>query len=422
MIFSKITKEISLIIIPWLCVAIMRLFGPISFKELSEKFIIFIIAFGVVNVIGYLIGRFVRVRSLRAKKVHFVQLKDRNSGNFFIFLVALVYIALMVMDFFLNKGGTLTTITEVRESDNITGGRMSIIGGIMALTSAAPYILLCMTSYSRQNGSALRSNLPFVVAMLGIAIGFLSGGRNSFLIGIIVFGFQSLYMRRYNNQPKIINDKRFGLRIVLAASILFSFYIFLERETQQGASIRDVLSIFSFKWNVTVANLSADSTLIQGIYAIMVMAIFYATHALTYIDQYFTQDVSPLLFGAYNFPIMAKIIDFIYGGGVFTGVANSLIVAGVYITLPGSLYMDFGYIGAIVFGLILSILTGHLNNSKVVTSFRRMQLLSVLSAIWILSPIYSVFAMANGFSYIFLLIVLSIITKIRINMFVKKKK
>lgn len=409
-------------IMPWLCVAVLRLIGPISFEEISNKFLIFIIIFSLANVIGYAFGRFVRVGFLPAKKTRLTRLQDQNSSESFIFSATLIYIVLMAVDFFLTKGGTLTTITEIRESDNIVGSRMSIIGGIIALTSAAPYILLCMTSYSRWIGSALRSNLSFKVALLGMAIGFLSGGRNSFLIGIVVFGFQSLYLRRYAKLPKTLQTKRLGLKLVLAAGIAFSFYVFLERETQQGASIRNVLSIFSIKWNVKIAELSTDSSLIQGLYAILVMTIFYATHALSYIDQYFTQEARHLLFGAYGFPILAKIVDFISGGGIFTAVADNLIVAGVYLTLPGSLYLDFGYVGSIVFGLILSILTGQLNNSRVTTSFRKLQLLSVLSTIWILSPIYSVFAMANGFSYIFLLVIISIFSRLNIKMFSEKKQ
>lgn len=422
MILFKNITGISLLILPWLCVAAMRLFGLISFNELSENFLIFIFIFGLVNVIGYILGRFLRVRPIITDKKSFIRFKDKKSGESFIFFLAIIYIILNAVDFFITKGGTLSTITEIRESDNITGSRMSIIGGIIALTSAAPYILLCMTSYFTRTGQVLRSKLPFILALLGIGVGFLSGGRNSFLIGIAIFGFQSLYIRRNNNFiKKSFQSSRRYLQLVMAISILFSFYIFLERETQQGVSIRNVLSNFSLKWNVDIVELSTDSSLIQGLYAIFVIAIFYATHALSYIDQYFVQEASPLLSGAYNFPIIAKMIDFIFNGGVFTSLADHLIVAGVYLTLPGSLYLDFGYSGAILFGFTLSIVSGYLDNDRVTTSFRKIQFLSLLSTIWILSPIYNALSMANGFSYIFLLIILSIISNINITIVMKKQ-
>jgi hypothetical protein len=98
------------------------------------------------------------------------------------------------------------------------------------------------------------------------------------------------------------------------------------------------------------ANGYTENVFIGSIYAAITIFIFYLTHPLNYIDQYFIEGISPILLGAYNFPIPSKIIDIFFSYDISSGVSKELLVPGVYLTLPGSLYVDFGYFGAMMSG------------------------------------------------------------------------
>ena len=414
----KYYNLLCILFLPWTIVFILRALGPINYQPISASFLLFLFIFLILGAAGYIFG-FSGIGSGRKRAARY----ERNNLDFefkLVLFLSLMYTALTFADFFVLKGGTLSTITLVREEDNLVGSRMSLLGGLIAITSAAPFVLLCKIRHER-----IISNQPigvFIIffAIIGIATSFLSGGRNGFLIGIVVYFVQGLQLKKgleFKLQKKN-NKVRLFISIVILLGILFSFYLFVNRELNQGVDVNQLLSVFAVKWSVQIDEIQTDNIFFGSIYAATTIFVFYLTHALNFIDQYFIEGVSPSLMGAYNFPIPSKIIDVLSGSNISSSTSGDLLVPGVYLTLPGSLYIDYGYFGATVFGFLIGAATGFAYRLSMRKAFLQLQLASFMICFWLLAPLYSVIGISNGFSFltiIFLLLALKSIMKMKLH-------
>lgn len=395
---------------PWILVFLLREFGPITHAKLSEDFYIFTSIFLICAVFGCTVGLTKETVSSIGKERS--DQKQLELGLKFVSSASLFYLLMVAFDFFVIKGGSLSEITTVREEDNLIGARMSSFGGLIAITSAAPFILLSKIRYDRIKNGVKGSFALQLLAICGVLASFLSGGRNAFLIGISVYLCQSFILQQKLHSTK--RSKNWTISVFIFAGVLFSFYIFLDRELNQGVDLQMLLKIFAVKWNVNITELQIESSLINAVYAALTMLIFYITHAPNYFDQYLIGGASPLLFGVYNNPIPAKIIDVVFGTGLFEAISNNLLLSGVYLTFPGSLYVDFGYAGAIFASFIIGAMTGRSLRKFTLDSFVSIQLTCLLLSIWLLSPLYSVIGISNGFSFVVLLLVMNLTKSIKI--------
>ena len=399
----------KILIFPWILVFSLREWGPITYPAISEALATFIALFLFVAAVGYSIGSLGLVARHRAPSPSHQATAEANDNA--ILILSLLYIILSLVDFFIIKAGTLTTLTQIREQDNITGSRMSVLGGVVALTSAAPYIYLCKLSYGRVIHRRKRSLLTSFVVAIGITASFLSGGRNAFVIGMTVFFVQRLILARYFTFDR---DERKNIRrLLIIGGILYSFYLFLERELAQGIDLNQLLFVFAAKWDVKITEVSFGNEVLDSIYASLMIFLFYLTHATDYIDQYFNSNSSPFLLGAYNFPVVSKLIDVVAESQIFSGIPNSLLVPGVYLTLPGSLYIDFGYFGALVSSLFLGVLTGLSSRNSFSNSFLKMQFSCFMACLWLLAPIYSIIGISNGFSFMIIIALLATANQVK---------
>ena len=383
---------------------LLREFGPITHARLSEDFYIFISIFLICAVFGCVVGLTKKTVSLIGKERS--DQKQLELDLKFVSSASLLYVLTVAFDFFIIKGGSLSEITTVREEDNLIGARMSSLGGVIAIASAAPFILLSKIRYDRVKNGVKGSVMLQLLAICGVLASFLSGGRNAFLIGISVYLCQSLILRQKLQSTK--RSKNRPISVFIFAGVLFSFYIFLDRELNQGVDLQGLVQIFAIKWNVEITEFRFDSSIVNSVYAALTMLIFYITHALNYFDHYLISSASPMLLGVYNNPIPAKIIDVVFGTGLFEAISNKLLLSGVYLTFPGSLYMDFGYAGAILASLIIGAMTGRSLRKFTLDSFVSIQLTCLLLSIWLLSPLYSVIGISNGFSFVVLLLVMNL--------------
>lgn len=381
---------------PWACVALLRNSGVIQYGDLSRDLGQFLGFFLTLAVLFYCLGLLIGRQTIAGRSARpAVSNSDVSTTTIFCAL----YIGLTWIDFFVVKGGSIFAITEIREEDNLTGSRMSVLGGVMALISAAPYVLMALILFVNKNGGLLTSKKPTMLATLGIATSFLSGGRNAFLIGATVIALQHLLVQ--DARPtKQLNRRGVLLAALMGLCVAFSLYIFVERETRQGVDTKHILHYFSVKWGVDVAQLDTDHPLANVAYSILAITAFYFSHALSFLDQYFTSNISPSFFGSYNFPILAKAVEIVFSVETFSAVHKGLLLPGVYLTLPGSLFVDFGYSGSIFFGSILALLTGFLYAQRRRLGFFGLLFTCFLLATWILAPLYSLFGISNGFSFI----------------------
>ena len=397
---------------PWLFVFSLRAMGPIRYEDISELFLLFLLCFIFFTLLGYIIGASrlnsqTRIKTILKKNQHGENIRREID---IVTILTLLYVTLAHIDFFFLKGGTLSTITIVRESDNITGSRMSILGGVISVASAAPFILLCMLKHQRVLSNQSESKFKLTLALGGIATSFLSGGRNGFLIGMVIYFFHGFLLKKFYADKKYNKKNRndYTAKFFICAGILFSFFLFSSRELNQGIDSNQLLSFFAIKWNVRIDEYNTNNIFFEVVYATVTIFIFYLTHALNFIDQYTIDNFSPILMGAYNFPVPSKIIDVLFSTTISSNVSNELLVPGVYLTLPGSLYVDLGYFGTIFAGFLGGIITGLANKIPTRKIFLQLQLLSFMTCTWVLAPLYFTIGISNGFSFIVIMIFLLI--------------
>lgn len=392
------------LLVPWAGILLLRGSGLIGFAPLSAELWIFLGSFilfsGGALSLGVIGGR--SVRAVLAKRQPLASYGDL----FLLTALAAVYICTFSFDFFVIKGGTFSTITSIREQDNLAGPRMSVLGGVIALTSAAPYMLLGLLIYSRETGRGVATRLLAFLSLVGIAASFLSGGRNSFLIGMTVVTVQYVLTRGKLSGLRLSGYGRTALYLFMTSCVVYSLYIFVERELHQGVSPGSILTNFSEKYSVPFAELQSGILFLDMFYASISILIYYFTHPLNYLDHYFTSMVSPLFMGAYNFPVAAKGLEVVLGNSAYSNLEVGLLLPGVYLTLPGSLYLDFGYFGGLLAASGLGLITGVLYACRNQLGFAAKLFLSLLIATWLLSPLYSAFGISNGFSFIFIVALL----------------
>tara|TARA_Y100001949_G_scaffold168132_1_gene166509 strand:- start:12727 stop:13470 length:744 start_codon:yes stop_codon:yes gene_type:complete len=234
---------------------------------------------------------------------------------------------------------------------------------------------------------------------------FLSGGRNAFFISaafvFFCYVFFSAYSAKMLIKPSVT---RFFALLFFLYCMYFSMRMFLDRFEAQGFEIGFMLQYLELEYGVKVFRFDYDGALFVAAYSALVYLSFYITHAFTYLNDYFVAAYSPYMGGGYNFPQLARLIDVAFGSNFFEGGRERMLLVGVYLTLPGSLYLDFGVVGSLVFSSLIGLCCGYLARNLARLALYQKLWLAYIAVALVFSPIYSIFGMANGFSMIFILI------------------
>ena len=324
------------------------------------------------------------------------------------FLLFTVFFSVFsVFDFFIVKGGGISGIVAMRETEHITGARNSLIGALVALMSGAPPLMggLMLEKKMRIGTIGYFATISLIFGFFSL---FLSGGRNGFFIGLIyIFVYYLIFIKvqlKVAGNVRLISKKsKLLIYGMVFFGVIYSLNIFVERFNYQGMEPLYVLTHISKDYNVDIY--IPDSDFMIVFYVVAIYLLFYVTHAFNYLDSYFVSEYSPIFMGAYNFPIPTRFLDLLLNLNNNENLKDNLIQPGVYLTLPGSLYLDFGYVGSILFVSILSFCFGvWLKKHTYIPLYKRM-IVSYIGVLFLFSPIYSVLGTANGFSILLLLII-----------------
>ena len=402
-------RGFACLIVPWIAVVLLREIGPLIYPPTSDMLKWFIFNNLVISSVFFLIGFFI-VPATNAPKsnleiVRYVR-SQRQIYNLFL-VVAIGYIALSLVDFFLMKAGDITRLVEIRESENETGPRNSVVGLIVALLSAAPALLVvCMIS-----GPEKSSGIKWLargVAIAGLGCSFLTGGRNSFFLSVgYVFAYWFIFKFGQSSKVRVDSSRIMKLFVSLAFifAVIFSLRIFLDRFALQGMSPLVIIEHYERNYLVEFKPLWFQNELLISIYVSMALFSFYLTHSMSYLDIVISRG-HDLLYGAYNFPIPYRIVDYVFMTDFFGKMQEDTI--GVYLSFPGSLYLDFSYFGAIIGTAFIAIIFGYLFRQRATIGFNLRLVASLVLLIILFSPFYSVIALGNGFSYLFLIFIASL--------------
>lgn len=352
--------------------------------------------------------------SVYSKEIQYFYSKNFRKIPSFFAGISLLYLTTAFFHYFLFGNVLEEGITGARYSAAQFGPSASISGAVLLLVSGAP-VLLASTIIDAFRFDHPIDKTHVTLSILGFAMFFASGGRNSFLIGIVYLLSYALLMksksppRKSQTRDKPLVRNRAIISIVwlcIFAGVAFSLKIFIDRASIREDDLMLRLLIFANEYDMDINFDRQLSPQLESAYFVLVYLFFYITHAFTYISVYFETAYSPIVSGGYSFFPFAKLLDVIIGTELSANVSERLIIPGVYYSFPGSLYIDFGFIGTVIFSIFLAILSVII----VDRCLRGYSQLNFLTAFFLtigaMSPLYSIFSTANGPS-IFLLSLLS---------------
>lgn len=337
---------------------------------------------------------------------------DAYGRFFYISLFfSVLYVVLVVIDKVI-VGGVLTTgVTEARYAAMAEGARNSILGALHFFLSGSPAILACLL-LSRRPIKRYRDACAWSVVLIGFGCFFLSGGRNSFVVSSFFVFFYFILERKM----LLRSSSGFSLKIPVWLKFLtvlagcYVVYLFVERASIRGTDMEGVMQILSDSYGVEVYAPSWLSGVWLDVYYCFAYLVFYLSHALTYVAQYLDSSYSPLLMGGYSFSIVYRIVDLVLGTQMAAESIDQLITPGTYLTLAGTAYVDFGWLGVVLTPILLAVLTvrfisGALRSDNGAGLMAAAYCLTIVA----LSPFFSGFSNGNGFSLLVLLPVLRLL-------------
>lgn len=403
-----------LILGPWFAVFVVRYFGPITFSGIGIELFTFLFFSIVFTFIAFVIGYYsANIASNLESSCFFYNQNVINNHSFgcvfyfvraMLIVMAILYPIVSFIDFFIFKEATLFTIVEQREAEHLTGPRNSLVGAVGALLSGAPPVLLVMLNHAKFRNKLANRFLYFIIG-LGFVSMFLSGGRNAFFISLVFIVLYNLLFLHKTKRSK--SGSSFGklfMYFFVFLCVFFSMKMFLDRFEVQGFEVSFMLDYLEREYNIQIFRPGFESHVFISIYSVFVYLCFYISHALTYLNEYFVISYSPYLGGSYNLPQLARLVDVFFGTEFFSVGREKMLLSGVYLTLPGSLFIDFGVFGSLVVCFILGFSYGRLSRQYLYLKLFQRLILAYISTAFVFSPIYGIFGMANGFSLIFILI------------------
>lgn len=399
------------ILFPWLFVFLARYAGPIQYVPVDIELLVFFFSVIFFTYIAFLFGyASVFTKTLSDNYLYHNTVGEQGDiSRVFRFVravvvfIAILYPIISFIDFFLVKGATFSTIIEQRESEHATGPRNSLIGALGALLSGSPPVLFVLLLFKKFK-SKWFNYLLYLFVFLGFLSMFLSGGRNAFFISIFfVFFYRLFFIPKKTSFSKKTNLKSFIFGFFLLYGLFFSMKMFLDRFEAQGFDVNFMLDYLEREYDILIYRIPFDGEMFVSLYSVFVYLVFYISHSFTYLNEYFLISYSPYLGGAYNFPQVVRLVDVVLGTDLFSLSRDKVLLVGVYLTLPGSLYLDFGWPGTIVVCSTLAFIYGRLSFNLFYLNLFQKLFFAYLSVVLIFSPVYGLFGMANGFSLIFIL-------------------
>lgn len=311
-------------------------------------------------------------------------------------ILCAIYIVVVGLDFIVYGEVMQHGITEYREIKRIQGRRGSLLGFLNVLLCGSPVVLLgvLVLSYGRKYRLM---KLAWLVASVGLFSYFLSGGRNQFAISVVILIILISLAKgmRYRVLIKVAFFYKLIAYLFLTSSFMFMLYIFEER-----AGLRDydmLQSTFNLKYYFDV---EFDAYLlgeVNDFYLMFLNLMFYMNHSMSVLSEYFSDSMYAGVGNGSNvFPLFFMAFDTIAGTSHYKEGVSVLILNGVYLSLPGRVYIDFGWLGVLVvaflggWGFTYLVQSLYILNSGGHSGALRAIFCAVLGASVVMSPVYSV--------------------------------
>lgn len=316
-----------------------------------------------------------------------------------------LYLAVSAYDIVANQDILRLGISGAWKASTDAGARNSIPGAILMLLGGAPTFLFCAALFNEGSWGRRSLLIALAAGMLGLSLLFmlLLSSRNSAficLVFICVVVVLKAMLPGHRATRWSVGQALTGMTIVGISFVIlmgFSLWIFVDRATVTYGSIDLALDGFflNYKVHPTIA-IPASETWKRIFYA-LVQLEFYITHSIGYFSEYLNRDYCPAGNGASSFYGAFRIIDFVFRTNFVETAVSRMILPGVYLSLPGFLYLDFcqaGIIAGWIMGLATVLSLFVLFRGDPAPIF----LAAFLLCTFAFAPFYSLPSTGNGFS------------------------
>lgn len=400
------------ILYPWLFMLAAMVVAPITYGPRSSL-MIFIVTVSVViwSVSATMASS--RRRCLQVDIVRFAKL-ERILRVLFWFYISCAY-----FNFFVIEKKSLFKLVESRELANVEGISPSVLGGITAILASAPvfYLSLKIIQDNVKGRQALDILLLFLV---GIPPLLFSGGRNPLVLAIffmvvvrgVVVRLKGPQVRQERNKAKS-GKTLVLLSLVALLALFYVLFIAVARRNLVG-NLESYAGVLETFYNVTITPVFTALSQVSTEVAVAYTSLYYyITHGVVIFDNLLQMEGVSKTLGLATFPLYVAIADFVFGTGLSVGLSKNVAFPGSYLSLFGGVYQDFGVAGLVVIPLMLSLgILLHLSRS----AYGPLAIFwfAFLAMTMAIAPIYSITSTGFGSSMLFLLILLSVLDRVRV--------
>jgi len=374
------------LIVSWAGVLLIRQFSLITFESISFSTSVYLFFFFLCFLAGTLIGPLFLAKVAYTGRPVFSEKQVEAKANWLIFL-SLISVMLLTFKFFTLLGDmsfSLADITDLRLSRGRDAGEAkgTMISGILGMAmSGFPVVAYIFREYFSRELSPRKNKQLYVVFLLGIFVSFLSGGRFAAAIALLIVFIVFLLKKNvvsYDAERSIsktkktsIKKKKKGgffsklLKFSLYAIILYIFsIIFINRAIGDDENFKILLNVLSHNFDgISVpwghkAFLQEYPILIP-LYFVISLFQYYIGHAIYQFDVLLS---APYPSNApywlqYQFYLYTSLFNKVgFGFMTIQEILSEIENPGVYLTLPGAFFLDFGYWGSCVTIFLVSLL------------------------------------------------------------------
>lgn len=371
-----------MLLVAWLGVFAVRSFSFLNFYNISDDATLYLLFFLVLFLLGYFSGLFF-FRQMKDSPHAVYSIKSVNSkANWLIFL-SIVGMFLSLFKFFSLLGGfsfSLSDITELRFSrgrdDSYQKGQA--LHGIFAMIlSGFPIITYIFKEFFYKEVSRGRRRAINLLFIFSIFVSLLSGGRWAAATSILVVYLASKIKVVITNPHKTSVDKCSVYRkekvnsslskvvkLLLLMIVIYIFGVmFMHRVSSygDGLALLDVLNNNLGGVSVPMGHekFLTNNRYLIPLYFVISLFQYYIGHGIYQLDVLISADAprnAPYLF-CYQYYLFVMVLNKL-GFGLISidQILGEIPNPGVYFTLAGAYYLDFGFWGSGIAVFITSML------------------------------------------------------------------
>ena len=331
--------------------------------------------------------------------------------------LSIIDITVSIADLVLSRNVLTVGISAAWQTATDEGARNSIQGAIGLVLSGAPTLFLSLAIL--QPESQQRRDLVIVAAIVLFSLSLIcmlaSSSRNSVVVSIAYIGTVAFLRSSFCRKPVgALLDRRLritatsiAISLTLVALFGIILFLFVERANLTHGSVDQAIAYFLEEYRVELRVAPPENSLLKSVFYSLMMLEFYVTHPSAYFSSYIAAGYCPGGHGAYSFYGLFRVIDFLIGTQFVSAGSAQMILHGVYLTLPGFLFLDFCDAGILVGWIILAATTLSLafffsgNPSLIFAT-------AYLLCVFLFAPFYALPSIGDGMSLMLLAVSLSV--------------